>query len=403
MKQNNNTHTVRFMHTADWHIRDIQYGRRFRGDDFRKSILEVIDLAIYNKVDFILNGGDTLHINRPSETMLEFLFEVHQKLKEANIPMFTVTGNHDASEPSFLRFPEKNSSNPGLGGIICIDNDVVTVKGLRIAGFPAVPFGPKKEEDGSRILDLDKGTTLLERLSRMDPVDIVVWHGALEEFVPFPMRDSGSLSELPVDKAKAWLLGDIHLRARKRSESQVLFSYPGTVEMCERGEPAQKFVDIYELNEGWRDKPFPEPVELPIRTRPVIFLTVADEVEADQALSKIRQTVLDNPGCSPLIFARYAREHKSFVNRVNEIIDPRDTVFRAAPFQNAFRGQVHAGAAGTMPSLQDVVDEVVPPGSPVNELSRKLVFREAMIRHEITSWVEKTLQLSQEQTCESHA
>ena len=384
------TQTIKFLHTADWHIRDTQYGRRFRGDDFRKAIRQVIDLAVQNEVDFIINGGDTLHVNRPSETMLDFLYEIHELLKSAGIPMFTVTGNHDASDPSFIRFPEKNSPNPGLGGIICLDHDVVTIKGVRIAGFPAIPFGPRKGENGERELEGD-GSTLLEKIRGANPVDIAVWHGALEEFVPFPMRDSGSMHELPEDYAKAWLLGDIHLRGRKRTPGGVLVSYPGTVEMCDRGEPAEKFADFYQLEPGWRESGFPEPIELPIETRPVIFLSVADDAQADQALGKIRKTIAENPGQSPLIFARYAREQRAFVNRVNEMIDPKDTVFRAAAFSSSYRGPVHSGEEGALPLLSNVVDEVIPPGTPMNALARRLVLPDVQHRHEIVSWVESTL------------
>ncbi len=171
------TKKIKFMHTADWHIRDVQYGRRFRGEDYRKAIRQIVDLAIKNNVDFIVNGGDTLHLNRPSETMLEFLFEIHQSLRKAGIPMYTVTGNHDASDPSFLLFPSRQDQGGGNGGIVCIDNQIVEHEGIRISGFPAIPFGPRPDEQGERNLDVENGTTLLERIHGCTPVDICVWHG----------------------------------------------------------------------------------------------------------------------------------------------------------------------------------------------------------------------------------
>ena len=387
----NQTKKIKFLHTADWHIRDVQYGRRFRGLDYQKSIRQIVDLAIENKVDFIINGGDTLHINRPSETMLEFLFEIHRLLKDAGIPMYTVTGNHDASDPSFLLFPSKQDKEPGKGGIVCIDHQIITHEGIRISGFPAIPFGPKPDEKGERQLD-PEGTTLLDHLLHAAPVDICVWHGALDEFVPFPMSNSGSMTELPEGYARAWLLGDIHLRARKRMPDGALVSYPGPPEMCERGEPAAKFVDYYELEPDWCDRPFPEPVELELQTRPVIFLSVADDAQADQAMQRIRQTIAENPGQAPMIFARYAREQKPWVNRVHELIDPKETVFRAAAFGSAYRGPV-AGLSEeeSLPSLQQIADEVVPPGTPVNPLARKLVLPDMNTRHEIVTWVENIL------------
>ncbi len=206
------------------------------------------------------------------------------------------------------------------------------------------------------------------------------------------MRDSGAMADLPPAYARAWLLGDIHLRARKRLDNGVLVSYPGPPELCERGEPAQKFVDYYELEPDWRERPFPEPVELELLTRPVIFLSVADDAQADQALQRIRETIRLNPGQAPMIFARYAREQKVWVNRVHELIDPRDTVFRAASFGSAYRGPVSGlGEEESLPSLQQIADEVVPPGTPVNTIARKLVLPDMNIRHEIVTWVENIL------------
>jgi hypothetical protein len=266
----------------------------------------------------------------------------------------------------------------------------VTYKGIRISGFPAIPFGPKPGEDGERLLD-ENGSTLLEKLTSETPVDIAIWHGALEEFVPFPMRDSGSMHELPTGYAKAWLLGDIHLRQRKRLDDGVLISYPGTVELCDRGEPAKKFVDYYQLEGDWRSLPFPEPIELELDTRPVVFLTVADEVEADQAVAKIRKVIHDNPGRSPLIFARFSREQRAFVHRVQDIIDPKDTVFRAASFSSNYKGPVQAGEPGGIPIMMNVVDEVLPVGSPCNEVARKLMMPDAQWRHIVTMWVQDAL------------
>ena len=373
---------IKFIHTADWHIRDMQYGRAFRGEDFRKAILSVVDIAVELEVDFIVNGGDTLHLNRPSETMIGFLCEVHKKLLNAGIPMYTVTGNHDTSSPSFLTLPEwvtdtrSNSEKPA--GIVCVDHQVVEHCGVRIAGFPAIPFS-----------EMVKG---VEEMTRKP--DVVLWHGAIEDFVPFPMKDSGLMCDLPLGGAKAWLLGDIHKRGRERHSDGSLVSYPGPVEMCERGEQAEKFVDLYRLGAGWRELPFPDPIECPVDVRPAIFLNVADDAQADQALAKIRKVIRENPGRSPLIFCRYEKSQKVFVNRVREIIDPRDTVFRAASYSASYQGEVTRGEMGARPRLLDVVDEVVPPGSPINLLSRSLIAPDCRQRPEIVTWVENQLALA---------
>ena len=395
------TKPITFIHTADWHIRDTQYGRRFRGEDFAKSIRNVVNIAIKNKVDFIINGGDTFHIKGPSGSMMDLLFEVHAKLKKAGIPMYTVTGNHDNTEPSYLNFPgyeDKLSKLEGKGGIICIDNQIVEHDGIRIAGYPAIEWA-----------ELMKIVGEFPKLEK--PVDIVVWHGAIQEFVGFPMPHAGTLTPfppltqeqiedgfvnppcLPDNVAKAWLLGDIHLRAAKRLTNGVLVSYPGTIELVERGEPAKKFVDLYTLSEGWRATPFPDPIEIELETRPVVFLQVNDDAQAEQALIKIRNEVEASKKFPPMIFMRYAKSMKSIVRRVMELIDLRITVFRAGMLTSTF----DKGAAGqnvrqnVRPELLESVAAIVPVGTPVYTVSCELVNPLVNHRQILSEWVDKQL------------
>ncbi len=128
---------IRFIHTADWHILDMQYGRSFRGDDFRRAISQVVQYAVDNKVDFIVNGGDILDKDRPSGSMMDFLFDVDRRLSRAGIPMYTVTGNHDAADPSFLTLPGYKRERTDAG-IVCLDyKHIAAPGGLRISGYPA--------------------------------------------------------------------------------------------------------------------------------------------------------------------------------------------------------------------------------------------------------------------------
>ena len=92
-----------------------------------------------------------------------------------------------------------------------------------------------------------------------------------------------------------------------------------------------------------------------------------------------------------MIFARYAREMKPWVNRVQDIIDAKNTIFRAASFSTSYRGEVHKEGTGGIPLMGSVVDEVLPVGTPLNQLARKLVTPGVQARHEIVTWVEESL------------
>jgi DNA repair exonuclease SbcCD nuclease subunit len=372
---------ITFVHTADWHIRDTQYGRRFRGEDFAKAIRQAVQIAIDNKVDFIINGGDTFHVKGPSGFMMDLLFEVHVMLKRASIPMYTVTGNHDNTEPSYLGFPgyEDRDLPCGPGGVVCIDNQIIEHGGIRIAGYPAIEWS-----------ELMKIVAEFPKLAK--PVDIVVWHGAIQEFVGFPMPHAGKLEEIPAGVAKAWLLGDIHLRAAKRLPDSTLVSYPGTVELVERGEPARKFVDIYTLEDGWRAKPFPDPMPIELDTRPVVFLQVNDDAQADSALLKIKAAVDASPDFPPMVFMRYAKSMKSIVRRVMELIDLRTTVFRAGMITTAFdKGLVGGTKTNVRPEILESVAAVVPVGTPVYTIACELCNPLVNHRQILNEWVDKQL------------
>lgn len=382
--------SMKFLHTADWHIRETQYGRTFRGDDYRKAALQVVDLAAEYEVDFIINGGDTLDKAHPTGRMLDVLFEVHSKLKEAGIPMFTVTGNHDNANPSFLKLPEYrcewDPSKPS-GGIFCIDHQKIQFRDLTIAGFPAVPW-----QEVAAVTEVWK-----------EPVDIMVWHGAVTEFIGFPSESAWAMEDMPFGHFKAALLGDIHVHRRMRLEDETLVSYPGSIELGDQREQRDKFVDIYDLT-GWdRKSPFPEPVhELLLDTRPVLFLQVTNAETADTAVDAVRDAVGKNKR-PPLIFMNYHYDMQEVVHRINQLIDRTTTVFKPRCLRGYNRSLVYVGAEyeeGTdatgrkavKPDILDVVDDVVPPGTPLNQLSRLLADPEANAREIITRWVEDRLE-----------
>lgn len=391
---------IRFLHTADWHLRPRQYGRHFRKTDFERAANEVIDLAIENGCDFIVNGGDTFDSNRPSEEMLDILFKIHGRLVKAGIPMFIVTGNHDASEPSYLRFPDYYNVEGGeiRGGVVCLDERNIVYKGIRIAGLPAR-------------VDPNEARTRLEAWKRdqIDP-DIFIWHGAVDEFVPFPMENSWAMSLMPEGHFRAALLGDIHLPGVKRLADESIVAYPGPIELCERGEPAKKHVDYYQLEDDWREKPFPDPIPLELNTRPVLFLTAADDTQADQCIEKIRETIRNNPERGPLIFLRYERSLKVLVQRITETINLSDSAFLSAAFHRdmAFLlkgGPVNNGQVSTdgldadayfkgsfeKPQLTTVAAEEVPIGHPVYDLVQGMVNPETNPLQEIAKWVDSQM------------
>lgn len=370
---------IRFIHTADWHVLDIQYGRTFRGQDFRKAVNQVVDFAISSSVDFLVFSGDILDKNRPSGDMLDFLFYVDQRLRKAEIPMYSITGNHDASEPSFLTLPGYDRK-PGAGGIRCIDWETVVHKSIRISGFPACPWAQVEESVRSM----------------SEPPDILLWHGAIKEYMPW--NTELTLERVFQTPFRAALLGDIHVHEQTRGPEGRLLTYPGSVEIKARDETAEKFFDVYGLPEDWRSRPFPDPVAVPIETRPVLFLRADSEERAADCVDKVRQVVANSgEDRDPMIFLSYNSEHRSVISRIMSSVDRTSTIFRWKPLSTGFGGALYEkqdremGAKAVRPKLLNVVDQVVHAKSHLNALARELTDPEINARERLAQFVDSGL------------
>lgn len=86
---------IEFVHIADIHLGYHQYGHKERFNDFGHAFLWAIEYAVDHEVDFVLISGDLFH--KSSIEPLTFLQAVSGlvQLREANIPVIAIVGNHD--------------------------------------------------------------------------------------------------------------------------------------------------------------------------------------------------------------------------------------------------------------------------------------------------------------------
>ena len=94
----------RILHFADAHIDIANYGRRdpasglpLRILDFLKSLDEIVDTAIEEKVDCVLFAGDAYKDQNPAPTFQREWGQRVMRLSEAGIPTVLLVGNHDIS------------------------------------------------------------------------------------------------------------------------------------------------------------------------------------------------------------------------------------------------------------------------------------------------------------------
>jgi len=89
---------MKFIHVSDTHLGceiPVVY-REIRKKDFIDAFKRVVDFAIKERVDFIIHSGDFLDdYFRISSKYLLDIIEALYKLKESNIPIIIIKGNHD--------------------------------------------------------------------------------------------------------------------------------------------------------------------------------------------------------------------------------------------------------------------------------------------------------------------
>ena len=91
------SYTIHFAHTADWHLGRRPYHNEKLYEDFFVSASRCIDNIIVNNPDFILHCGDMFNEANPNSGIRMEAHKLLNRLKSADIPVYIIRGNHDAS------------------------------------------------------------------------------------------------------------------------------------------------------------------------------------------------------------------------------------------------------------------------------------------------------------------
>ncbi|MCL4438431.1 MAG: exonuclease SbcCD subunit D [Candidatus Thermoplasmatota archaeon] len=86
---------ARFLHVSDTHLGSRQYMSDMREQDFFDAFTESVDIAIREKVDFIVHSGDLFDNWSPSNRSLMVFRDQAMRLRDAGIPTFLIMGDHD--------------------------------------------------------------------------------------------------------------------------------------------------------------------------------------------------------------------------------------------------------------------------------------------------------------------
>ena len=219
---------LRFLHIADAHLDTPFYGReewlrRKLRDACRQAFRSAAELAIERKVHAVLIAGDLFDNDILSFTTERFLPEAMAELREAGIPVFYATGNHDPGRKNYrarqIPWPEN----------VCLftGSQPETVKISDAQGNQLAWL------TGAGHIGSHDSTNLAERFdqARSDLPHVALLHAYVVSARGASEHDSYapcSRQDLERGAFDYWALGHIHLRQQVFPE--VPAWYPGNIQ-----------------------------------------------------------------------------------------------------------------------------------------------------------------------------
>jgi len=336
--------SLKLLHFADAHIdmanfgrHDAQSGLPVRVMDFLKSLDEIVDTAISEKVDLVLFAGDAYKDRNPAPTFQREWGRRIIRLSKAGIPTLLLIGNHDLSpslgrahaleEYNTLEVPNvKVLSEPGFYGpddlwglpLQLIALPWVTrsqmMAALDIKGDETAEVYSQLEE---RINELVQN--YLERADQRLPI-VLAAHASVQGAMYGSERSvmlgndlvlSGSLVK---DKRLDYVaLGHIHKAQNLNEGGQPPIVYPGSIERVDFGEAKdEKFFVIVDLEKGaakvqWRKLE---------KIRPFIdrFVSLDSEKDINQKLQAELPKAKELEGAVLRLTIEYPREWETLID-----------------------------------------------------------------------------------------
>jgi DNA repair exonuclease SbcCD nuclease subunit len=238
---------------SDTHLGRKNFKVNERENDFFESFKQVIDYAIIKKTEAVLHAGDLFDTSKPNINVIIFAIEQLKRLKEKNIPFFSISGSHDIGiNDSFLnvldaiglcvnltskRYYELNDENILLKG--------EKYKELFICGIPGKS-------------NIANELECLKPVIPKDVFSIFIFHHIVEDISPIFSSIKKSMLPKGFD---LYISGHWHEKfIATYGESQLL--YPGSTENCDLNEmknESKGFFDYDTINKKF------EFIELKIR------------------------------------------------------------------------------------------------------------------------------------------
>jgi len=211
---------IKLLHTGDVHLGYRQYNLKQRADDFVNAFYEVINIAVAEKIDILIIGGDLFEHAKPEPSDIHKARVAVESLKKTGINVIGMPGTHDG--------------NPYIYKL-CNIEDIAVINGVKIKCIPTIRQPNKLQE---ALLSLDKS------------INILVLHQGLKEAFPFSYElDFETLRALVADTdINLVLLAHIHKWQIFESD-KIKAVYCGSTEMNDITEQTDKSCNLITYDE----------------------------------------------------------------------------------------------------------------------------------------------------------
>jgi len=323
--------------------------------DFLRAAKSAITEARGAGCAAILACGDILDKKNPNSENIDDLAELDRYAREIGIKVLAITGDHDKSDPTWLELLQKFTGNKDeSAGIICIDNRRYVLE----------HEGQKMTIVGRPFMEPE---AFVESLKEEEPADVLVWHHMIKEFANFPDAPGLNLDDAPLEKFRAFLLGDLHVRQYITHKSGCVVGYPGALETIKRNEPIEHSITVFDFDTKDLLK---TAVEVSTWSRKVLL----SRMENDEQVEGLIKAITTLKEHKPLVFGRYSRKLDDVTGRVLRAVGADSCFLRLQPLPSVAIDGIFTrdGSVDPGKSLEDFLPEFFPSGTLESETAKEL-------------------------------
>lgn len=296
---------MKFAHLADSHLGYRQYGLLEREQDFYDVFDKCVDKIIEEKCDFVIHSGDLFDKSQPSPNALLRFQKSFFRLKEANIPVYAIAGNHDSVRKKGVIPPQVLFRDLGLI-LLSPNHPMDSYNGVLICGMPYVTKSNKSV--------LREAYKLFEEEANKYVTSILVAHQGIDKYLPF--NPELEIGDLP-DNFDYYAMGHIHNYINDAYGKGRLV-YPGSSEISKSDEVLDynkkgKGFAIVELTDG---EPLVKRVTVDLPRK--FIKTTINYDDLDKKLSLIKNKIKDLE--KPPVVEIVVENGDFSASEVNEII-----------------------------------------------------------------------------------